>query len=75
MGIIALPTNGPALVARSLPDRSTIADARIFAWEILRCRVDYRETAATIEQIGSPDAPIELILPHEDASAWGLRFH
>jgi hypothetical protein len=57
-----------------LPDRDTIADPRSLAWEVLRRRADYRGTAATVEQIGTESAPIELIRPHAAVTQWGLRF-
>ena len=74
MAHIALPAAELALVARSLPDRDTIADPRLLAWEVLRRRGDYRGAAAIVEQIGTENAPIELIRPHDDVSQWGLRF-
>jgi len=63
-----------ALVARPLPDTQLIADPRLFAWEILRRRADYRPAPATVEQIGTAGAPIELIRPQGHPTPWGLRF-
>ncbi|WP_336963842.1 transcriptional regulator domain-containing protein [Sphingobium aquiterrae] len=70
----ALLADPLTLVPRSLPDPEVITDARAFAWEVLRRRADYRGVAAATEQIGTANAPIELILSCGDASEWGLRF-
>ena len=62
------------LVARPVPDRASIEDFRIFAWEILRRRADWRGEPVKIEQIGTKEAPIELILPRGSSPKAALRF-
>lgn len=62
------------LIARDLPPTNSLDDLRTFAWEILRRRADFRGVPATVSQIGSQQAPIELITPLGPSIERALRF-
>jgi len=77
MKLMTIPTSLPkadAFIARSMTCPANLADARSYAWEVLRRRADFEGAPATVEQIRNGDSPIELIRPQTESSAWGLRF-
>lgn len=66
----------PPLVARDLPSVDSLGNPALFAWEILRRRVDYASTVTMqdAEPVLHAQGTIEFLIGTEPDPPWGLQF-